>query len=60
MVLFLTRGFAQIPILKINARGTKRNIIAPLRPISSLKPSTIKGITAPPTIPVHKIPANEP
>ena len=53
-------GFAQKPMLSIYINGINKNIIPYFNPIISAKIPTIKGIKAPPIIPVHNIPENEP
>ena len=45
---------------RMNAKGTIKKNIPDLNDISSPKPPTINGITAPPAIPVQRIPDNEP
>ena len=60
MVLLCINGLAQNPIDKTKHNGSiKKNI-----PVFKLEKSpinpTIKGIIAPPAMPVHKIPEKEP
>ena len=62
MVLLLTKGLAQKPIERIKANGIIKKNIPDFKSIISPNPPTINGITAPPAMPVHKIPelsANE-
>lgn len=60
MVLFVIKGLDQKPILKIKPRVKNIKVIANLKPITSPRAPMIEGTTAPPTIPVHKIPENDP
>ena len=60
MVLLCTRGLAQKPIDNIKIKGTtKKNKPVFKLDISPINP-TIKGIIAPPAIPVHNIPDRDP
>ena len=60
MVLLFTKGLAQNPIDRIKPKGIIRKNIPDCRDMISPSPPTMKGITAPPAIPVHKIPDNDP
>ena len=60
MVLFLMSGLAQIPMLNTYPRVRKRNIMAYRSPNLSARPPMISGTTAPPIIPVQRIPAKVP
>jgi len=60
MVLLFTKGLAQNPMDRMNANGIIKKNIPDFNDISSPKPPTINGITAPPAIPVQRIPDNEP
>ena len=53
-------GFDQNPMDRINKSVEKRKTIPMRRPYKSPNTPTIKGMTAPPTIPVTKIPEKEP
>ncbi len=55
-----TSGFAQKPMERMYPSVININVIASLSPTSSAMPPIINGTTAPPTMPVHKIPENVP
>lgn len=59
-VLFLINGFAQKERLKIYNKGIISDNKANLRPVTFAKLPISNGPIAPPTMPEHKIPANEP
>ena len=60
MVLLFTSGFEKNPMVRIKISGIIKKNMPVLRSIISPSPPTIKGKTAPPAIPVHKIPDREP
>ncbi len=60
MVLLLTNGLAQNPMVRIKAKGIIKKNIPDFNDINSPKPPTINGITAPPAIPVQRIPDKDP
>ena len=59
MVLLVIIGFAQNPILNIKPSVKNKKHMPNLKPILSPSQPTIKGIMAPPIIPVTIIPENE-
>ena len=60
MVWLLTSGFDKKPIVKIKTSGISKNNMPTLRLVISPIPPTMKGKTAPPAIPEHKIPDKDP
>ena len=60
MVWLLTSGFDKNPMVKIKTSGISKNNIPNLRSVISPIPPTMNGKTAPPAIPVHKIPDKDP
>jgi hypothetical protein len=60
MVWLLTSGFDKKPIVKIKTIGISKNNMPTLRLVISPIPPTMKGKTAPPAIPEHKIPDKDP
>ena len=60
MVLLFTNGFAQNPMERIKPKGMIKKNIPYCNDMASPKPPTINGITAPPAIPVQRMPDSEP
>jgi len=58
--LLFTKGLAQKPILKINARLINKTLMPSLSPKRSPNPPMMNGNMAPPTIPVTRIPEKDP
>lgn len=59
-ILFAISGLAKNPIEKIKSNGIIKNNRPDFKDKYSPKPPTIKGMIAPPAIPVQRIPEREP